>query len=1193
MKRLPLYESPPEAAIERTSPIDRDPGCTKCALAQGVQTPCMGAEGEAGGLLVIGDSPLVRDDKAGRPFTGPGGTLLRNTVGLHWQGPVAYTNAVLCAPNKRKMTDRYITQCRGYLAAVVRDVKPTRILVLGSQAAFGLLGRNVSVTSARGGHTYLYQANDSLFESAGPIPVFYSIGPTTASRNRFLRDWFTADLERALRGPLPPQPPLDGEVRVVETEDDAEEAVEDLMSAKWAAWDVETAGAMHDPSFRLLCLSAAPAGSTYAWVWGSTAFADAGARKRLIDWLEDPRAPKIGANVKYDIRAVKLALGAKVKGIVGDARLWRKLLSSDASGYLDDMMELVGMGGAKAEAQGAKAAAVGPLVMGVGAEEMLAKRATMPDKRWPALHPVRQAGLDALRAMDAKDPGLAAYIRDNTAADDAESWAYAVVPEDILFRYNARDSVGANYVAQWADERVKEHPGLVRIREALVNKVASRLARVEEWGIGFSVKAATEFDEVLEEDAAVERAIIDKHPFCGPDFNVNSPVQIRSLLFEKMGFESIKLTDTGLESTEASVLKHFEKRDPVLGAICNNRHINHIRSTYGMALMKVLRADGRIHPSILPDGAQTGRTSMANPNCFDGRTEVLVHGRGWVRFDELVEGERVAQWDDGVITFVTPTAYFRAEQRPTVRITTDKQVDLLVTPDHRCLLRNRKTNELRVFPAHAYQSDWQQIHAGVWGGGSRDFGALLQLVVAAQADAEVTENRLTFSFRKPRKIDRLRAILRAVGVTAEESPRAGDQTQLTVRGPIVKSVTDLIGVGEHKAFGPWVLELTRAQLDLFCEEVFHWDGCFTRMNHYSSSVRPNVDWVQTALALSGKRARIREYMPPSGRVNYQVDVTHRDYSLTTNCTVENGPVQDVYCVSVPSSYLMVRRNGKIAITGNCQNQPSPKRDPRYGKLARDCFVTAPGRQFVSLDYSQIELRVAAMMSGDEVMIEAFLSGEDFHRRTAKLIAKLTWGIDPDDVDDIHRAVAKNINFACLYNAGAGRVSEMIQEQGMSCSRAEAQRAMDMIGGQFKQFSAWRDARIDEVKRLARVNTSWEGQPARIRHLIKAGDPDEYVRQNAINGGVNMPVQGTASDYLMASLCEAVDWIESKGFDEAIKLCIPIHDQLLFDVEDQYVDLTINTVREIMMGWPPVGPPVPLLVDAETGTAWGSLSKVKK
>src|SRR5262249_38310074 len=137
-------------------------------------------------------------------------------------------------------------------------------------------------------------------------------------------------------------------------------------------------------------------------------------------------------------------------------------------------------------------------------------------------------------------------------------------------------------------------------------------------------------------------------------------------------------------------------------------------------------------------------------------------------------------------------------------------------------------------------------------------------------------------------------------------------------GPVVERVWHLLG--DEKTLGPWVLSLPRDRLDFFCEEVFRWDGCSTRMNHYASARSTNADWVPAVLLLSGMRANVRVYDGSRWKarhLSHQVDVTHRDYSLTTNAQVTRSSAREpVYCVSVPSGFILVRRNGKACVTGN-------------------------------------------------------------------------------------------------------------------------------------------------------------------------------------------------------------------------------------------------------------------------------------
>src|SRR5262249_29697498 len=143
--------------------------------------------------------------------------------------------------------------------------------------------------------------------------------------------------------------------------------------------------------------------------------------------------------------------------------------------------------------------------------------------------------------------------------------------------------------------------------------------------------------------------------------------------------------------------------------------------TYITGIPKYIDNNGRLHTNFNQDVARTGRLSSSDPNCFHPNTEVLTRA-GWTRFADYVFPTPIAQWDaNGAVTFVAPTAYFKQDASRLVHLD-NQHTHLRVTPDHRCLLRHRRTRELRVFAAKDYPEDWQQIHAGHYAGGTESLG---------------------------------------------------------------------------------------------------------------------------------------------------------------------------------------------------------------------------------------------------------------------------------------------------------------------------------------------------------------------------------------------------------------------------------------------------------------------------------------
>lgn len=273
---------------------------------------------------------------------------------------------------------------------------------------------------------------------------------------------------------------------------------------------------------------------------------------------------------------------------------------------------------------------------------------------------------------------------------------------------------------------------------------------------------------------------------------------------------------------------------------------------------------------------------------------------------------------------------------------------------------------------------------------------------------------------------------------------------------------------------------------------------------------------------------------------------------------------------------------------NC-TQPNLQQVPNVktpeGRLVKQMFTAKPGHKIVEIDYSQLELRIAAMLSRDVLMREIFESGVDYHLRTAQLISRKAWGIDPEQVTSVHRSYAKTTSFGVLYGMTARTLS-----QNLNCSVQEAQNIMNALFGSFSKLAEWCDERKKETRKTGVAHTYWDGYIARKRDLWAVANPDDFdtgARITALNSAVNMPVQGTGAEYTLASVIKMVQWLNESNFPA--KLVITVHDSLVFEVREDKVDELINKCLDIMLGWPPAnGFYVPLKADAEVGDTWGDL-----
>lgn len=250
---------------------------------------------------------------------------------------------------------------------------------------------------------------------------------------------------------------------------------------------------------------------------------------------------------------------------------------------------------------------------------------------------------------------------------------------------------------------------------------------------------------------------------------------------------------------------------------------------------------------------------------------------------------------------------------------------------------------------------------------------------------------------------------------------------------------------------------------------------------------------------------------------------------------------------------------------NLQNIPVREDD---GKEIRKCFIPEPGCLFFSADYSQIELRIMAHLSGDEHMIEAFCSGLDIHRATAAKI----WHIDPEDVSDAQRKKAKQANFGIIYG-----ITTYGLAQRMGIDNSEARQ---LIQDYFKTFPKVK-AYMEHAKALAREKGYAETLFGRRRYLPDIQSANGTVRGFAERNAINAPIQGTEADIIKIAMIRIRRRFREEGIRS--KMILQVHDELNFSVYPDEKERVEKIVIEEMQGACQLS--VPLLADAGWGKNW--------
>ena len=282
---------------------------------------------------------------------------------------------------------------------------------------------------------------------------------------------------------------------------------------------------------------------------------------------------------------------------------------------------------------------------------------------------------------------------------------------------------------------------------------------------------------------------------------------------------------------------------------------------------------------------------------------------------------------------------------------------------------------------------------------------------------------------------------------------------------------------------------------------------------------------------------------------------------------------------------LVSGNGRICTTFNqtgtttgrlSSEEPNLQNIPirtDIGQEFRKVFVASPGYKLVSFDYSQLDLRVAAHISKDKKMSEAFKRGEDIHTRTAVEV----FGVQADKVTTGMRRQAKVLNFGILYGMGI-----MGFQRASGVDRAKAREFIDRYMREFSGIAKYMQEMKDKVRKDGYVTTIF----GRRRQLPEAFSGMPQLVSQAERMAINMPVQGTSADLIKLAMIKIHDLIHKEKAEKNIKLLLQVHDELLFEVKDELIKEWAGKIRDIMENIHKLD--VPLIVDAKYGNNWAQL-----
>lgn len=708
--------------------------------------------------------------------------------------------------------------------------------------------------------------------------------------------------------------------------------------------------------------------------------------------------------------------------------------------------------------------------------------------------------------------------------------------------------------------------------------------------------------------------------------NLGSPKQLSDILYGVLGMKTTRKSKaTGAMSTDAIAMAGLANEYPVVRKILEWKEMRTLVTRY---LEKYQREfnyapDGMAHPNHMQTVVPTGRFAVSEPpyqQCLSGDTEILTP-HGWKRLDALGENGAAVE----VAQFIPEQGAVPSRQSAADRIefVTGEMVNVpcpegmieigpadqlkgsqtrkgeggtwLYTPNHRIAyrpVRRAGLGALAVVEASEWEAELANARLSPRGrricsrsiptAGRRVGGRTLTpeerdellVAIACQADGSLRTDVASGLWWFDVELYRERKRHRLSAVLGSGKP----QSRGSERWRVAYSPEWL---DETKNFRPEaVLALSAEDLEWFLDEVLFWDGDRARKASYGQAVRrrASVDVVQAAAVLAGLRTSIYE-RPKQGAVS--VNLSTRQYRQSGWQQTRRVPSPDgrAYCVTVPSGFIVVRRNGVVQVTGN-----SPKKyayelsdGTSFSLNFRDFLIAPPEHYILGFDYSQIELRMMAGESGEPTLLKAFNEDEDVHTATAALML----GIPKSSVDPDKRAIGKTLNFALLYGMGAKSLAERL-----AISKDEAQSLYNQYFEAYSAISVWVDRVTAEGKAQGYASTLF-GRHCTIWEFL---DSDPYIRSKGERLCVNAPIQGAAADYMKIAMVRADEALARAGLKDRVRLVMNIHDALEF-----YVHESLTPEEVIAVLRPAVEFSVPrlpkIVADWHTGSKWGQVSEI--
>ena len=400
----------------------------------------------------------------------------------------------------------------------------------------------------------------------------------------------------------------------------------------------------------------------------------------------------------------------------------------------------------------------------------------------------------------------------------------------------------------------------------------------------------------------------------------------------------------------------------------------------------------------------------------------------------------------------------------------------------------------------------------------------------------------------------------------------------SIEGPLIKVLVDMEYEGikvDKEYLNEYSKELEK---DIFAIEQKIYQQAGFQFNIASPKQIGEILFDRMKIPYKGAKTKTGQYSTDEAKLTelsteypFVADIlTFRGLSKLKSTYVDALPTQ----INPKTGRVHSSFNQALAATGRLSsNNPNLQNIPiktKEGARVREAFVPRDENHLLlSADYSQVELRIIAEISGDKAMIEAFQNNQDIHKATAARV----YGVPFDQVTSEQRRNAKTVNFSIIYGAGATNVSQQL-----GIKRTEAKELIDNYFREYQGLKDYMENTVESARSTGYVKTLL----GRRRYLRDIDSRNSLARSNAERVAINTPIQGTAADLIKVAMINIHKALKEKGLQT--KMILQVHDELVFDVPKDELEKVKPIIHDLMSNAIP-NLQVPILVEMGVGNNW--------